>query len=59
MKTTSHDKNHLLTTATLISDVEVNYTVPRLLLTRGIGDIQCLQVGYASVCKVPNERGKV
>ena len=32
--------------------------MPRLFFTGGIGDIQCLQVQYASECKVPNERGK-
>ena len=32
--------------------------VPRLFFSRGIGDIQRLQVGYVSECKVPNESAK-
>ena len=32
--------------------------MPRLFFTGAIGDIQCLQVGYASECTLPNERGK-
>ena len=30
----------------------------RLFFAGGIGDIERLQVGYASECKVPDERGK-
>ena len=36
----------------------VNYKVPRLFVTGAIGDIQRLQVRYASECKVPNVEGK-
>ena len=32
--------------------------MPRLFFTGCIGDIQWLQVRYASECKVPNKRGK-
>ena len=31
--------------------------MPRLFFPGAIGDIQRLQVRYASECKVPNERG--
>ena len=32
--------------------------MPRLFFAGDIGDMQRLQVQYASECKVPNERGK-
>ena len=40
------------------SDVVANYKVPRLFFARIIGDIQRLQVGYVSECKIPNGKGK-
>ena len=42
----------------VISDVVVNEKVPRLFFAGYIGDIQSLQVRYASLYKVPNKKGK-
>ena len=33
--------------------------MPRLFFPEGVGNIQRLQVRYASECKVPNEKRKV
>ena len=40
------------------SDVVANYKVPRLFFARIIGDIQRLQVGYATGYTVFNEKEK-
>ena len=40
------------------SNVVVSSKLLRLFFAGAIGDIQCLQVSYASECKVLNERGK-